>query len=54
MLNTGLGGTVFLGVTDDARAEGFLMTRYSTASSGCRPAGETENFRDDDLALGFA
>lgn len=27
MLNTCLGGTVFLGVTDDGRADGFTMSR---------------------------
>lgn len=28
MLNTDLGGTIFLGITDDARAEGFIMSLY--------------------------
>ena len=28
MVNTGKGGTLFLGVTDEGRAEGFSMARY--------------------------
>ena len=28
MLNTGLGGTFYLGVTDSGRVEGLLMSQY--------------------------